>query len=238
MSSALTLTNLGVTRGKVNALQGVTFSLEPGTITGLIGPSGSGKTTLMRTIIGAQLFQTGTVTVLGHPAGSAVLRKKIGYVTQSPTVYADLTVQQNLQYFAAIVGAKTSQVTTILKRLDLTAQRKQLAGNLSGGQLARTSLAIALLGDPELLILDEPTVGQDPILRDELWKLFHELAAQGKTVLVSSHIMNEAVHCDRLIMLRSGKLVADTTAEQLQKRTNTHDLDDAFLKLVRSGEKS
>jgi ABC-2 type transport system ATP-binding protein len=231
--SAISIKELSVTRGKVHALQGVSFEIEPGTITGLIGPSGSGKTTLMRTLIGAQAFQHGEVTILGKPAGSALLRKKIGYVTQSPAVYHDLSVHQNLQYFASIVGAQKNQIKSILERLDLTRQQKQLTSDLSGGQLARTSLAIALLGDPQVLILDEPTVGQDPILRDELWKLFHELAAQGKTLLVSSHIMNEAVHCDRLIMLRAGELVADTTAPELQKSTGTRDLDDAFLALVR-----
>jgi len=233
--SAISIKELSVTRGKVHALQSVTFDVKPGTITGLIGPSGSGKTTLMRTIIGAQAYQHGDVEILGKPAGSAQLRKKIGYVTQSPAVYRDLTVHQNLQYFASIIGAKKNQITSLLERLDLTRQRRQLAGDLSGGQLARTSLAIALLGDPEILVLDEPTVGQDPILRDELWKLFHELAQQGKTVLVSSHIMNEAVHCHRLIMLRDGKLVANTTAVELQKRTGSRDLDDAFLALVRRG---
>jgi ABC-2 type transport system ATP-binding protein len=236
--SAISIKELSVTRGKVHALQAVTFEVKPGTITGLIGPSGSGKTTLMRTIIGAQAFQHGDVIILGKPAGSSELRKKIGYVTQSPAVYRDLTVHQNLQYFASIIGAKKSQVTSLLERLDLTKQRKQLASDLSGGQLARTSLAIALLGDPEILILDEPTVGQDPILRDELWKLFHELAERGKTVLVSSHIMNEAVHCHRLVMLRDGKLVANTTAAELQKHTGSRDLDDAFLALVRHGATS
>jgi len=233
--NAISIKELSVTRGKVHALQSVTFDVKPGTITGLIGPSGSGKTTLMRTIIGAQAFQKGDVTIIGKPAGSAVLRKTIGYVTQSPAVYRDLTVYQNLQYFASIIGAKKNQVVALLGRLDLTSQRGQLASDLSGGQLARTSLAIALLGDPEILVLDEPTVGQDPILRDELWKLFHELAEQGKTVLVSSHIMNEAVHCHRLVMLRDGKLVANTTAAELQKQTGSRDLDDAFLALVQRG---
>lgn len=233
MSSAVSVKQLHVQKGKTVAVNGVTFELVRGTITGLIGPSGSGKTTLMRTLVGAQIYQKGEVLIQGRKAGSADLRPKIGYVTQSAAVYKDLTVQQNLHYFARIVGAPRGQVKQILERLDLNQQRKQLAGDVSGGQLARVSLAIALLGDPEFLILDEPTVGQDPVLRDELWRLFRELAAAGKTLLVSSHIMNEASHCDRLLVMRQGKLVADTTASDLMQTTHTNDLDDAFLALIR-----
>lgn len=236
MSNAVSVKQLHVRRGKTVAVNGVSFSLEPGTITGLIGPSGSGKTTLMRTLVGAQIYQKGEVLIQGRKAGSADLRPKIGYVTQSAAVYKDLTVQQNLHYFARIVGAPRGQVKQLLERLDLAKQRKQLAGDVSGGQLARVSLAIALLGDPEFLILDEPTVGQDPVLRDELWRLFRELAAAGKTLLVSSHIMNEASHCDRLLVMRQGKLVADTTASDLMHTTHTTDLDDAFLALIRRRE--
>jgi len=234
MSSAVSVKQLHVHKGDTAAVNGVTFELTRGSVTGLIGPSGSGKTTLMRTLMGAQVFQHGEVTILGHHAGSADLRPRIGYVTQSPAVYKDLTVEQNLKYFGRIVGASRGQIKELLARLDLTRQRKQLASDLSGGQLARASLAVALLGDPELLILDEPTVGQDPVLRDELWKLFRELAEDGKTILVSSHIMNEASHCDRLLVMRDGKLVADTTAKGLMSETHTHDLDDAFLSLIRS----
>lgn len=233
MSSAVTVKQLHVQKGDVVAVDGVSFVLERGMITGLIGPSGSGKTTLMRTLIGAQKFQKGEVAILGHEAGSADLRPRIGYVTQAPAVYRDLTVVQNLQYFARILGAPKRQVDELLKRLDLIRQRRQLAGNLSGGQMARVSLAIALLGDPELLVLDEPTVGQDPVLRDELWRLFRELADEGKVLLVSSHIMSEAAHCDRLLIMRDGHLIADTTAPALTKAMKTNDLDDAFLALIR-----
>lgn len=233
MSNAVSVKQLHVQKGKTAAVNGVTFELARGTITGLIGPSGSGKTTLMRTLIGAQAFQRGEVTILGHDAGSADLRPRIGYVTQSPAIYRDLTTEQNLKYFARVVGAPRNQVVELLERLDLVRQRKQLAGSLSGGQIARVSLAVALLGDPELLILDEPTVGQDPVLRDALWQLFRELAADGRTILVSSHIMNEASHCDRLLVMRNGKLIADTTARGLMNATRTDDLDDAFLNLIR-----
>lgn len=233
MSKTVSIKQLHVRKGNVAAVDGVSFSLEPGTITGLIGPSGSGKTTLMRTLIGAQAFQKGEVNVFDRKAGSSDLRSRIGYVTQSPAVYRDLTVAQNLHYFSRIVGAPKGQVDELLKRLDLTQQSSQLAGDLSGGQMARVSLAIALLGNPDLLILDEPTVGQDPVLRDALWRLFRQLANEGKTLLVSSHIMNEASHCDRLLVMRQGKLVADTTARLLMRVTRTNDLDEAFLSLIR-----
>jgi ABC-2 type transport system ATP-binding protein len=225
--------HLSVSKGKKQILSDITLSIPKGTIAGLIGPSGSGKTTLMRTMLGVQLFQKGTVTVLDAPAGSSILRRKIGYVTQTPAVYGDLTVSQNMQYFASVVGADKKQINPLLARVGLREQSSQLTSTLSGGQLARTSLAVALLGDPEFLILDEPTVGQDPLLREELWKLFQELAADGKTVVVSSHIMNEASKCDQLIIIREGKILKSTTAAALRKETGLENLDDAFLKLVR-----
>lgn len=234
MSAVLTVDHLSIKKGRTQALKDVSFELQRGTITGLIGPSGSGKTTLMRSIVGAQAYKHGFVTVLGRPSGHASLRRTIGYVTQSPAVYLDLTVRQNLQYFASILGSPKTQINELLTRIDLTKQKNQLTGSLSGGQLARTSLAVALLGDPEVLVLDEPTVGQDPILRDALWQLFRELAEQGKTILVSSHIMNEASHCDSLLILRNGELMARTTADALKHATGKDDLDEAFLELVKS----
>jgi ABC-2 type transport system ATP-binding protein len=224
--------HLSVYKGKKLILEDITITVPKGTIAGLIGPSGSGKTTLMRTLLGTQLFQKGTVSILDTPAGSSTLRHKIGYVTQTPAVYPDLTVMQNLQYFAAIVGAEKGQIESLLKQVGLVGQSRQLTSTLSGGQLARTSLAVALLGDPEFLILDEPTVGQDPLLREELWKLFRGLADNGKTIIVSSHIMNEASQCNQLIIIRDGKILKATTADALRKETGIQNLDDAFLKLV------
>lgn len=220
---------LHVTRGPHEVLHGLTFDLEPGQVTGLLGPSGGGKTTLMRTLVGVQRGVRGTVTVLGRPAGSAELRHRVGYVTQAPAVYGDLTVQENLRYFAALHG---SPVGDVLAKVALEPQKDQLVSTLSGGQWARVSLATALLGEPELLVLDEPTVGLDPVLRRDLWALFKELADAGCTLLVSSHVMDEASRCDRLLLLREGRLVADDTLPALLERTKARDVEGAFLALA------
>jgi len=237
-SPAVAVSGLRVLRGGRTALDGVTLSVPRGTVTGVVGPSGSGKTTLLRAIVGVQIVTAGTVTVLGEPAGSPGLRRRVGYATQDPAVYADLTVAENLRYFAAVLGVpdRAAAVARVIAQVDLPGQRNQLAGRLSGGQLARTSLAVALLGRPELLILDEPTVGLDPVLRDDLWSLFHRLAADGATLLISSHVMDEAARCERLLLLRDGAVLAADTPASLLLRTDTPDLDAAFLRLVREPE--
>jgi ABC-2 type transport system ATP-binding protein len=207
-----------------------------GQVTGLLGPSGCGKTTLMRAIVGVQIVAGGTVTVLGQPAGSPPLRNRIGYATQSPSIYADLTVSENLRYFASILRAPASDVPRVIGEVDLTTHADQLVSQLSGGQRNRANLAVALLGNPELLVLDEPTVGLDPVLRDDLWNLFHRLAAAGVTLLVSSHVMDEAARCQRLLLMREGRVLADDTPDGLRGATGTADLEQAFLTLVRSQE--
>lgn len=233
MSDAAIIANqLTVTRGTVCALDAVSFALAPGKITGLIGPSGSGKTTLMRAIIGAQRLTAGSLQVLGLPVGSKDLRHKIGYVTQAPAVYLDLTVRQNLQYFAAIIGCTKGDMRRALQQVDLMQQADQLTESLSGGQLARVSLAIALLGDARLLVLDEPTVGLDPLLRKHLWQLFKGLATEGRTLLVSSHVMDEAEQCPQLLLLRDGRVLRHSSKQQLLATTNTSTVEAAFLKLV------
>lgn len=231
---AIQVQNLRVRRGKHEVLHGLTLDVPAGALVGLLGPSGSGKTTLMRSIVGVQREVSGTVTVLGHPAGSARLRHRIGYVTQAPSVYLDLTVRQNVSYFASILGAPRSDVDRVIYSTGLDAQSDQLVGSLSGGQLSRASLAAALLGAPELLVLDEPTIGLDPVLRFELWKLFRELAAAGTTLLVSSHVMDEATRCDRILLLHEGTILADDTPAGLLESTGTTDADDAFLTLIRN----
>jgi ABC-2 type transport system ATP-binding protein len=222
--------DLHVTRGAKEVLHGLTFALEPGVVTGLLGPSGCGKTTLMRTLVGVQRGVRGDVTVLGERAGSPGLRRRVGYVTQAPAVYGDLTVMENLRYFASLSGARNAEA--VLEQVDLRAQQDQLVRDLSGGQHARVSLATALLGSPELLVLDEPTVGLDPVLRRDLWTLFRDLAAGGATLLVSSHVMDEAVRCDRLLLMRDGVVVSDDTPQGLLERTGAPDIENAFLAIA------
>jgi ABC-2 type transport system ATP-binding protein len=233
MGDAVTVDDLLVERGGRRVLHGLSFAVPPGQVTGLLGPSGSGKTTLMRAIVGVQTVRSGEVTVLGAPAGSARLRSRVGYVTQAPSVYADLTVRENVRYFAALYGLGARQAEAALADVGLSDAAGQLVRDLSGGQQGRASLACALVGAPDLVVLDEPTVGLDPVLRVELWDRFHALAAAGTTLLVSSHVMDEAGRCDRLLLLREGTLLADSTPAELRAASGTDDLEEAFLRLVR-----
>jgi ABC-2 type transport system ATP-binding protein len=229
---AVLITDLKVRRGRQRVLDGLNLRIPTGQVIGLLGPSGCGKTTLMRSIVGVQVVQSGTVTVLGQPAGSRSMRGRVGYVTQSPSVYDDLTVRQNLQYFRTVLGAPRSDVDRVIEATDLGANATQLVGSLSGGERSRVSLAGALLGSPDLLVLDEPTVGLDPVLRVELWTLFHRLAAAGTSLLVSSHVMDEASRCDRLLLMRNGEILADDTPRGLLERTGAADTESAFLALI------
>ncbi len=235
MDTAVTVKDLSVARSGVQVLRRVSFQIEPGTVVGLIGPSGSGKTTLIRSIVGLQKITDGDVEVLGLAAGSAPLRDRVGYMAQSPSVYEDLTVHQNVAYFTRTLGYPKSEVERVIHQVDLIKQRDQLVEKLSGGQRARVSLAIALIGRPALLALDEPTVGLDPVLRQNLWRLFRSLGEDGVTLIISSHVMDEAAHCDQLLLLRDGKLIANDTVRNIQKATGTHDVESAFLALVGEG---
>ena len=230
--SVISIRELRVVRGGKEVLPQVNLDVEKGTVTGLLGPSGSGKSTLIRAIVGVQIVAGGKVTVLGLPAGSVSLRRRVGYMTQAPSVYADLTVRENLEYFGCLVEVDAPRIEEVIARVDLGADARSLVANLSGGQRARVSLAAALLAEPELLVLDEPTVGLDPVLRRDLWSFFHSLAAQGTTLLVSSHVMDEADRCDRLILLREGRVLTSSTPSELRERTGADDLDEAFLKLI------
>ncbi len=225
-------TKLTVKKQKTVILDGLSFTIQAGTVTGLIGPSGSGKTTLIRAIVGVQQVTSGSLTVLGKAAGDARPRANIGYVTQSPAIYDDLTVLQNVHYFAKLAGASAAQADSIIRVVHLDDKKDQLAALLSGGQKARVSLAIALLGDPEVLVLDEPTVGLDPILRQELWRLFAALAARGKTLIVSSHVMDEAERCDELLLMRDGKLLWNNSRQQLLAHTGASSVEKAFIAMV------
>ena len=230
--NSIEASKLVVLKQKTTILRDLTFMVRAGVITGLIGPSGSGKTTLMRAIVGVQSLTGGNLCVFGQPAGHAHLRSRIGYVTQHPAIYGDLTVQQNLRYFATLAGVTRSRVDEVIKLVDLVEKTDQLAMHLSGGQKARVSLAIALLGDPELLVLDEPTVGLDPILRQQLWQLFATLASQGRTLIVSSHVMDEAERCDDLLLMRDGELLWHDTRLELLKQTATATVEAAFIAMV------
>jgi ABC-2 type transport system ATP-binding protein len=232
MPAAIAIRDLRVVRGGREVLPGVDLDVERGAVTGLLGPSGSGKTTLIRSIVGVQIVSSGSVTVLGLPAGVPELRRRVGYVTQAPAIYTDLTVRENLAYFARIVGVGSERVEAVIDRVGLREQRDQVAATGSGGERSRLSLATALLHEPELLVLDEPTVGLDPVLRRDLWDFFHELADAGTTLLVSSHVMDEADRCENLGLIRDGRVLAVETPEDLRERTGAQDLDAAFLRLI------
>ncbi|HEY6069475.1 MAG TPA: ABC transporter ATP-binding protein [Gaiellaceae bacterium] len=223
---------LRVVRGGRVALDGVSLAVRRGAVTGLLGPSGSGKSTLMRTVVGVQRVDAGKVTVLGLPAGAPPLRRTVAYTTQSPSVYADLTVRENLRYFGRILNVGPGRIEQVIATVGLGAEADRVVARLSGGQHARASLGSALLGSPEVLVLDEPTVGLDPVLRRDLWRTFRGLAAGGVTLLVSSHVMEEARHCDDLLLLREGRLLASGSLAEVRRRAGTDDLDEAFLRLI------
>jgi ABC-2 type transport system ATP-binding protein len=237
MKNVVEVRGLVVVRGRRRVLDGLDLELSGG-VTGLLGPSGCGKTTLMRALVGVQRVESGTVTVLGEPAGSAPLRDRVGYVTQAASVYDDLTVDENLQFFAAVLGVGPAEVERSLAAVDLAGEHDLVVGRLSGGQRSRVSLAVALLKEPDVLVLDEPTVGLDPVLRRDLWALFHRLAAAGAAVLVSSHVMDEAERCDRLLLMREGAVIADGSPAEIRERTGAADIESAFLRVVSTDDGS
>ncbi len=226
------VSGLRVVRGTTEVLKGLDLQVGAGSVTGLLGPSGCGKTTLMRAVVGLQAIRDGQLSVLGRPAGTPSLRREIGYSPQGSSTYLDLTVLENVRYFATCIGAEPADVERVLTQVELTAYAHQLTGSLSGGQLSRVSLGISLLGNPRLLVLDEPTVGLDPLLREQLWQLFGDLAASGITLLVSSHVMDEAERCHVLLLMRAGVALAQESPAALKERTSTDTLDAAFLSLV------
>jgi ABC-2 type transport system ATP-binding protein len=230
--NSIEIRDLRVRRGGKLVLPGISVDVRAGTVTGLLGPSGSGKTTLMRAIVGVQIVDSGEVSVLGRPAGTPELRRRVGYVTQAPSVYGDLSVRENLRFFASVLGVPRERVDEAIATVGLEEQARQVVTTQSGGERSRVSLAAALLGHPEVLVLDEPTVGLDPVLRRDLWETFHELAGQGTTLLVSSHVMDEAKRCDELVLLREGRIVAADTPRGLLERTKAPDLEQAFLALA------
>ena len=236
--AAITVEGLLVERGGRAVLHEVSLSVASGSVTGLLGPSGCGKSTLMRSIVGVQIVAAGRVTVLGQAAGAEELRRRVGYVTQAPSVYSDLSIEENLRYFAAIVGASRERIAETIETVGLGGREGQVVGTLSGGERSRVSLATALLNKPELLVLDEPTVGLDPVLRAELWASFHELARdEGTTLLISSHVMDEASECDSLLLMRDGALLEQITPNELRAQTGKDDLGKAFLAVIERAQR-
>lgn len=233
-AAAVDVNGLHIVRGRTPILHGLEFALDASRITGLLGPSGSGKTTLMRAIVGVQRLTAGSVHVLGHPAGHPALRHEVGYVTQAPSVYTDLSVEANVRYFGSLHGKKRSDAAEAIAAVGLETHTRQKTAALSGGEISRVSLACALVSHPRLLVLDEPTVGLDPVLRADLWDRFRAMAEAGTTLLVSSHVMEEASHCHSLLLLREGKLLAQLSPAELSRRGGSEDLEKAFLRLIRN----
>ncbi len=229
---AVRIRGLRVHRAGRQVLDGLDLDVPAGQVVGLLGPSGCGKSTLMRSIVGVQRVQGGEVLVCGLTAGHRDLRRQVGYMTQAPSVYDDLCVTENLDYFATVVGAPRADVARVLDEVGLADLADARVQRLSGGQRSRVSLAVALLGTPTLLVLDEPTVGLDPVLRRDLWDLFARIASGGTTLLVSSHVMDEATRCDRLVLMREGAVLADGPLAGLLDRTGTRDVEQAFLAMV------
>lgn len=232
MTNAIEIEGLRVVRGGNVVLRNISLAIPAGTVTGLLGPSGCGKSTLMRSIVGVQTIAGGAVRVLGEVAGSSNLRTRVGYDTQSPSVYLDLTPRENLEYFASVLGVNRARIDQVIDLVDMTSFTERATASLSGGERSRVSLAVALLNEPQVLVLDEPTVGLDPILRNSLWDLFHALAAGGATLLVSSHVMDEAARCEQLLLMRDGEILAQTTPNSLLDRTGADGMEDAFLRLI------
>ena len=233
---AIAVRDLHVSRGDAEVLRGITVDVPAGAVTGLLGPSGCGKSTLMRAIVGVQIVAAGSIDVLGEPAGSRALRTRVGYVTQAPSVYGDLSVRENLVFFRRVLDAAPERVDAVIESVGLEQFADHVVNNLSGGQRARVSLATALLNEPPVLVLDEPTVGLDPVLRRSLWTIFHDLAATGTSLLVSSHVMDEAGNCDRLLLMREGRILVSDTPQGLRAETGEQDLGEAFLRTIERSE--
>ncbi len=241
MEQSVKIKNLSVTLGgSFKALVDINLDLPVGKTIGFIGPSGAGKTTLIRSIVGSINITKGEVLVFNESAGSSSLRSKVSYMTQELSVYPDLTVKENLKYFITMANTpkkdRMSSLVEVLKLVDMTSKSDILVSSLSGGEKQRVSLAVALIGSPKLMVLDEPTVGLDPVLREKLWQLFFKLNERGSTLIVTSHSMDEASRCDDLVLIRDGKLISHSTPEELLKRTGSSSVEESFLKLVEHKE--
>lgn len=231
--SIVSICGVSKTFGKQQVLKNINLEINKGEIFGLLGPSGAGKTTLVKELAGLDVPTTGENLVFNEKMPSLALMERIGYMAQSDALYGELSAKENLQFFSSLYGLKgkqqDSRIKEVMKTVDLHADLNKLVFNYSGGMKRRLSLAAALLHEPEMLILDEPTVGIDPVLRKSIWDSFYELKKKGTTIIVTTHVMDEAEKCDRLGMIRNGELIAVGTPEELKAHTGTATLEDAFL---------
>lgn len=230
--------NLVKTFGKTRALDGLSVRVKRGEKYGLLGPNGSGKTTLIRSIVGLVLPEKGEVRVLGQAVPSPAVSTRVGYMTQSPALYEDLTVRENLGFFARLFGGGRDvgkQIDEVLELVDLASRGQSPVRTLSGGMRQRVSLAVTLVHQPELMLLDEPTVGVDPELRQTLWQHFDRMNAAGRTFIVSTHVMEEAEHCSRVGLLQAGRLLAEGSPAELRQRAGAATLEQAYLWYAREG---
>lgn len=218
--------------GALRALDGISLHVARGQVYGLLGPNGSGKTTLIRAMVGMIEPDEGAVTVLGTRMPDIDVLGRIGYMTQAAALYPDLSVAENIDFFASITGARAN-VDDTLRLVELHDRKDSVVTTLSGGMRTRLSLACAIVHHPELLLLDEPTVGVDPRLRVGLWQRFHEMADEGTTIIVSSHVMDEAERCDRLGLILNGRVLAEGSVDELTRQAGVERLEDAFLALSR-----
>jgi ABC-2 type transport system ATP-binding protein len=219
--------------GKQEVLKNISMEIEKGEIFGLLGPSGAGKTTLVKMIAGIETTTTGSIHVLDVKMPNLSILSVIGYMAQSDALYSELSAIENLEFFASIYGLKGSKrrdrISEVMEIVNLTNELKKPVGQFSGGMKRRLSLGAALLHEPKLLILDEPTVGIDPVLRQSIWKELKKLSQQGITIIVTTHVMDEAEKCDRLGMIREGALIAVGTPEYLKNQTGVTTIEKAFL---------
>ena len=234
MADTIVVSDVRKRFGATQALDGATFRVAEGEVYGLLGPNGAGKSTLIRMLVGLVAADSGEVTVLDRRMPDLGVLGSIGYMTQQAALYPDLSVEENVGFFADVEGTPADRIEEVLRLVELWDRRDSIVAALSGGMRQRCSLACALVHSPRVLLLDEPTVGVDPQLRQQFWAHFRKIAAEGVTILVSSHVMDEAERCDRLGLIRGGRVLAEGTSAGLRRKAKTKTLEEAFLAL--SGE--